>query len=334
MKPIIASLILLAVVASACGMGEGLSRGPIPAGRSPSLASSAPTASAESTDAAPPSVAPYAPVAQAPVGILPPDSVARVIANGLRVRGGPPGSPDHDQIVYSLAAGTLVLIGSSPLSYVPPESSSDGRGWYEVHVGGAEVDSYADGGINGWMAEGENGLEWLELAPIQCRGSDTLAGVLYPPDQGGEAHEWATAWDQLACYGGGPLELQGVIEFLCMEGSMLPFDMTPYHLAAPVLCTGLIPDDIDVEGHSPSGLSLGLRFDEAWGAYPARGEVVRISGHFDDPASSTCTFKPSADVNPPPFDPQFLVLFCRERFVVDELTVVGHRDLAPLPWEG
>jgi hypothetical protein len=252
-----------------------------------------------------------------------------VTANGLRVRGGPPGSPGHDEVIYALSVGDLVLVGSSPLSYLPPEFTPDGRGWYEVHVGGAELDSYMDGGINGWVAEGEDGLEWLAAEALICRGADTLAGVLYPPEQGAATHEWATAWDQLACYGGEQLHLEGVIDLLCFEGSMLPFDQSPHHLAAPVTCTGLIPDGgADFQA---TGVSLGLRFREGR-AFPQRGELVRIVGHFDDPASSTCTFSPSADVYPPPFDAEFLVLFCRERFVVDELTVIGHRELGPLPW--
>jgi len=28
-----------------------------------------------------------------------------------------------------------------------------------------------------------------------------------------------------------------------------------------------------------------------------------------------------------------LVLYCREQFVVEEITIIGHRDLAPPWWE-
>ncbi len=76
-----------------------------------------------------------------------------------------------------------------------------------------------------------------------------------------------------------------------------------------------------------SGLALDLRYRENVG-WPPRGDILRVSGHFDDPASSTCTAESA--FGPSRIDPEYLVLFCRERFVVDEFTVIGHRDLAPL----
>jgi hypothetical protein len=55
---------------------------------------------------------------------------------------------------------------------------------------------------------------------------------------------------------------------------------------------------------------------------------VEIRGHFDDSAAGSCR------IVPPDFSGQrpeaaFLVLFCREQFVVDQLTVTGHHDLPP-----
>ena len=331
MRSFAAVLVVVAVLTSGCG-AAGSRPEPSAVSSGGSGSDAPPSHTADQSGDPEASVTPFPPVLATPAGILPPGSVARVTAKGLRVRSGPSGSPDHEEVLYSLSPGDLVLIGSSPLSYVPPESTPDGRGWYEVHVGGAEAMSHADGGINGWVAEGEHGLEWLAAEALTCRGAGTLAGVLTPPDQGGATHEWATAWDQLACYGGDQLHLDGVIDYLCFEGSMLPFDMVPYHLAAPVWCTGLIPDDgADLQA---TGVSLGLRFGPEWGAFPRRGDLVQIAGHFDDPASSTCTIRnPAGDGLLPRFDSEFLVLFCRERFVVDELTVVGHRALAPLPWE-
>jgi len=188
--------------------------------------------------------------------------------------------------------------------------------------------SYADGGINGWVAEGENGLEWLEPDPAICGGSDTLAGVLSPPSS--RAHEWATGWDRLACYGARQLELEGVVEWLCYEGTEEPTIYRPGYLAGPNICSGIVVDDIDAEGNH-SGLALDLRYRKDFEGSPQRGDLVRVVGHFDDPASSTCTAE--SPFGPSRIDPEFLVLFCRERFVVDELMVIGHRDLAPLPWE-
>ena len=336
MKAVRAVLLLVAMAVSGCGAGNLSPPQGTVQSAAPSDTSPAPSATTGTTDGAEPSVTPYSPVVLTPTGILAPDSVARVTASGLRVRGGKPGSPDHSDVIYSLAAGDLVLIGSSPLSYVPPDLAPDGRGWYEVHVGGAEIDSYMDGGINGWVAEGEHGLEWLTAETLMCRGTDTLEGVLLPPDQAGETHEWATAWDQLACYGGNQLELEGVIETPCYEGSEDPHLYEPVFLANPDgACVGrhLVVDAIDAEGNHDSR-ALQLRFPPAFGTWPERGSLVRVRGHFDDPLSSTCTvkFPPDADFVAI-FDPEFVVLACRERFVVDDLSVIGQRELAPLPWE-
>ena len=287
----------------------------------------APSATAPLTGAEP-SAAAHAPILPTPAGLLPPDSVARVTANGLRVRGNPPGTLGHEQVLYSLSVGDFVLVELGAWSYLPPESSPDGRGWYSVHVGGAEAMSYADGGINGWVAEGENGLEWLEPDPLICGGSDTLAGVLSPPSS--KAHEWATGWDRLACHGGRQLELEGVVEWLCYEGTTEPTIYRPGFLAGPNICSGIVVDDIDADGNHGS-LALDLRYPDGFGSGPDRGDLVRVRGHFDDPASSTCTAE--SPFGPSRIDPEFLVLFCRERFVVDELTVNGHRDLAPPWWE-
>jgi hypothetical protein len=68
-------------------------------------------------------------------------------------------------------------------------------------------------------------------------------------------------------------------------------------------------------------------------AVPERGDVLQITGHFDDPAAADCTATTEPGFTGPGIDPEFLGLFCRERFVVEQWTVTDHRDLAPLPWE-
>jgi hypothetical protein len=240
--------------------------------------------------------------------------------------------PSHAEVIYSLSAGDIVLIGSSPLSYVPPESSPDGHGWYEVHVGGPSATSYIDGGINGWVAEGEHGLEYLKAEPVVCPDQASLETLLHPPGQGVDPEVMTTGWDRLACLGGERLELEGVFEYLCNEVGIYPYEFSPAFIAWPQTCSGMIRDDIDPDGYGRAG-ALPLRFPAAFGDYPQRGDVVRVVGHFDDPVSSTCSAEPPPGFDGVAIDLEFLVLFCREQFVVDEVTIIGHRDLAPLPWE-
>ena len=318
MNPL-AVLALVAVLASSCVVGEPT---PEPDASMTSSASSGATPSA----AAEPSLVAHEQIVPTPAGLLPPASVARVVGRGLRVRAEQPGLAGHDLILYSLSVGDPVLVYPDAESYLPPEKSSDGRGWYRVHVGGASINSYADGGIDGWVAEGENGLEWLALDPVTCFGPATLATLLAPP---GSTDAWTTAWERLACQGGEPLQLEGLIESRCFDAPDTSYTFLPEFLAAPTSsCWGLAADDVDTDGHLRSGLNLDLSYPADSGALPQRGDLVRVRGHFDDPASSTCTAKTS--IGQSLIDPEFLVFYCCERFVVDELAVIGHRDLAPL----
>jgi hypothetical protein len=105
-----------------------------------------------------------------------------------------------------------------------------------------------------------------------------------------------------------------------------PFSFEPSWLAYPSNCIGLGVDNPDVQGFNPNGLPLRLPS----GTYHdwERGDLVEIRGHFDDSAAGSCR------IVPPDFSGQrpeaaFLVLFCREQFVVDQLTVTGHHDLPP-----
>ena len=264
-------------------------------------------------------------------GLLAPGSVARATVDGLRVRGGPPGTPEHDDVLYTLNAGDEVLVEWTPLSYSPPSEMADGRGWYTIHVGGASVTSWIDGGVNGWVAAGEEGLEYLEHAPVVCRSERDLENLIYSPFTGGDQEMLTTPWERLACNGDRQLELTGVLEYVCPEGGVYPYVFDPF-LAAPQSCTALMIDEVDAEGYFQYGQGLVVRFPEFDPSELDRGDVLRIRGHFDDPLSSSCSASTEPGFDGPAVDGSFLVLFCREQFVPDEWEVVDHRSLAPSPW--
>ena len=278
-------------------------------------------------------------VVEAPTDILPPASIAVVRADGLRVREGPPGTAEHANVIYTLNAGDVVFLASqnsasgSMFGYVGPDVLSDGRGWYEVHVGGSGPMTWIDGGITGWIAEGEDGLEFLEVLPVTCPTDADLEHVLFRLGEAPDSDEMMTAWDRLACFGGREMTLTGVWENLCYEGTMTPYQFEPSHIAVPFDCAGLILDDIDDEGQSLRAGSLPVRMpDELFANAPERGDLVTVRGHFDDPLAATCAAT-GPDGTTGIIDPEFLVLYCREQFVVEEIEVVGHRELAPLWWE-
>jgi hypothetical protein len=288
---------------------------------SPTLAESRmPTASSATEQ---PASATHAPVVLAPAGTLPPGSTAVVTVDGLRVRGGPPGSNEFDQIVAMLSEGDRVLVSPSPFSYLPPESSADGRGWYSVAVGGGHQDPAA---VFGFVAQGETQLEFLMTETAPCPGLDpTLEQLLQFAEQG-DYSAVDQAWDLLACFGNDSLELEGMIDLICLGDGMYPFAFEPSWLAYPSNCIGLGVDNPDASGFNLS--QLPLRFPN--GVYDGweRGDLVEVRGHFDDSAAASCR------IVPPDFSGQrpeaaYLVLFCREQFVVDLLTVTGHHDLPP-----
>lgn len=248
----------------------------------------------------------------APTGLLPPGSEAVTTVSGLRVRSGPPGSVDFDHVRYLLPPNFPVLVHAEPSAYIPGSTSADGRGWYYVHVGGRDIMSHVDG-IDGWVADGESGLEYLAIQTAPCPGPrpsvDDLIVLAHPgsPDPEDEF----TAWDRLACYGNAELELEGLIDLLC-QGAEFEGVYEPAFLAYPTSCIGL------------SGLPL--KGAEGVLEQVERGDLVRLHGHFDDPLAPTCSIQ---GVVPPP-DPAFVVWFCREQFVVDDVEVTGHQELPPI----
>ncbi len=62
-----------------------------------------------------------------------------------------------------------------------------------------------------------------------------------------------------------------------------------------------------------------------------RGDVLRLRGHFDDPAATSCSAETGPGFEGVAVDVSFLLLFCREQFVPDEWEVIDHRQLAPSP---
>lgn len=264
---------------------------------------------------------------QAPAQLLPPGSLARVTADGLRVRGGPPGFPEHETVEYTLGAGDLVMVEWSPFAYRSPSTSEDGRSWYNVRVGGTSP--YSE--VSGWVAAGETGLEYLTHEPVVCGSVRDLEHLIFSTFDG-DASVLASPWERLACNGNRQLELDGVLDYVCNEGGVYPYRFQPY-LAHPQWCSALMIDDFDDDGFARYGQGLVVRFTDFAPADLERGDVVQVQGHFDDPLAASCSAETEPGFEGPAVDVPFLVLFCREQFVPQEWQVADHRDLAPLPWE-
>ena len=68
---------------------------------------------------------------------------------------------------------------------------------------------------------------------------------------------------------------------------------------------------------TPLALRPPLAFDPAWG-----GHEIEITGHFDDPAAASCTWRPGPTTGPWRMVPQEIVNGCRLRFAVTSVTLV------------
>ena len=68
-------------------------------------------------------------------------------------------------------------------------------------------------------------------------------------------------------------------------------------------------------------------------APPEGGDVVSVTGHYEDPAATSCrasvdpVFADEGDVALP--DPAQVVLTCRATFVWTDYEVTGHQELSP-----
>ncbi|HET9878244.1 MAG TPA: hypothetical protein VFQ81_02910 [Candidatus Limnocylindria bacterium] len=255
-----------------------------------------------STDgAATPPPAP-APVVAAPEGLLPPGSVARVTVPVLRIREAPDsGSTMLDQ----LPVDQLVEIG--PAGWGPV--SGEGFAWYPVRRLGELTELPAlptelPGGAVGWAAAGDAETAYLELVAPRCPPRPATLAIL----------EAMLRWERLSCFGPEAITIDGV--FGCGGcGGAYPGSFDPEWLAHP-LNAQLLSVDPNVR-FGP----FDLRFKPDGPAAPAPGSIVRVTGHFDDPAAAGCTVAPGEP--PMAIDSATAALWCREQFVVDALEVTG-----------
>jgi hypothetical protein len=250
--------------------------------------SSEPTASVSAGETAQPTPPPLAP-----------DSIALVTVNDLNLREEPAAGAKS---LGHLTAGTRVFVVQGP-------NPADGLGWYQIAQECRPHSSLciAREGVGriGWAAgSSSSGDQWLAPAPIQCAANPDLAALL--------------ALDRLqvlACYGDQTVRLRGPVTTPCCGASALVYE--PNWLAWPTASAYL------------GNFDLPLRFNPADGlARPEYADIVRVTGHFDDPAAATCTITvdPSADpsVVVEPEDLAFAPMGCRMEFVVDSIKVIGN----------
>lgn len=312
---------LITILAVALGLLLGLLFGnrsdgtagdsPTPSPSVSTAASAAPTvsASASGSASAVASAPAPAPVVTPPEGLIPPGSAVRVLVDGLRMRESPSTEAD---LVEGLPLDAVLAVGFIQYRADWGPVVEGGFEWYPVTRLGdrTELPPLSDGpvspgdGRSGWVAAGDETEDFVALLEPRCPARPVDLRIV----------EAMLPWEHLACFGTEQLLLEGT--FGC-SGCTGVFDGTfePSWLAFPFTSAFLSITDGNEIG------PFSMRVAPGGPAQPAPGAIVRVTGHFDDPAARGCTVSPGDP--PTPIDARAAELYCREQFVVEILEVIG-----------
>jgi hypothetical protein len=215
-----------------------------------------------------------------------------VVVDALQVRAGPGLSAE---VVGTYPAGSMFTV-----FFVFGPVSADGLDWYRLATAGDSVL---------WAAAGSGADRYLEVVPPECpAGEPDLATLI----------SMLNDWDRLACFGDRPLTVEGT--YGCRDGcgGSHPGDFAPTWLAYPPIFKPLWLDYL----RSADYLAMQVPPDTGV-ELPAEGSIVRVTGHFSDPASTSCSMSTFDGELAIAVDPRTAELYCRERFVVDTFEMIG-----------
>ena len=276
------------------GDGDGTAAGPS-AGATSSVAASASVAASESASAEPtPSPTP----AQAPV--IANRSIVEVGDEPLNLREQP---SDSASVLSELAPGLrLFTIGE-------PTDAGELR-WYRVGVVNRDCadDCSRIGHVATPIAADEE--PWIAEVAIDCPSSPMTV----------EALVGLAALEALHCYGRTDIVVTGTIDTPASTPPVV-IEYTPEWLAGPAPAQFAGPGGA-IGFHAAPDSDLEV---------PERGDVVRVTGHFEDPAATSCRASPADGQEEPVEVPQpaRVVLDCRATFVWTDYEVTGSEDLGP-----
>ena len=304
------AIVLLALIFGG-GTGEGTVASPTP---TVAPASGLPQQSASGSAAQQPSDTPTGELPGVPDGLVPPGVVAEVLVDALNLRAGPPGDPRHEEIVTVLAAGTGVYVAAQPFA-VDAAAAPNGQRWYQVFVlpqgGGPLPAATSDGG---WVAAGTADEPYLRSGGFGCEPAADDQAVV-------DAGELALdpAFVRLACLSGSTVRVAGTL-LSCQQSEPAP-GLEPAWLVNSSRCLVLVSATWDPETQQEAVPGIDVVVNpESDITLPASGTLVEVSGHFNDPAASTCGRTGPGAL---PVDPDFLILSCREQFVIDSIVTLA-----------
>ena len=276
-------------------------------GLSPS-ASAAPSASAEDNPS--PSASaddrPSASPTPATVAIIPNLGIAEVTTDALNLRAA--ANQSSESLAMLEPGRRLFIIGQ-------PTDAGDLR-WYRVAPFDDAEGCESGCGLLGFVATPMSASEdaWIEEVDVSCPTSPMTAqqiGALVP-------------LEALHCYGNNEIVVTGTVDNP-IHGPYSPLVYTPGWLNYENIQYLQHAGWMSYRPHPSAGLEM-----------PERGEVVRVTGHFEDPAATDCrvTVDPGFFGGEVPADfvapaPNRVVLDCRAAFVWTAYEVTDVVDLGP-----
>jgi hypothetical protein len=161
----------------------------------------------------------------------------------------------------------------------------DGTTWY-VLLWSPEPDTVQ----HGWFRVDDAS----RLASVELPCPET-AGVLAMP-----------AWDRVRCFGGASVTVEGTVGHC--QGGVVPAE--PAWLAYACWAVSNDTGAMDIHADPASGIT-----------FPDELVRARMTGHFDDPAATTCVHLGGPDPATTPSTSE-QVFLCREAFVVDTFEIL------------
>lgn len=259
--------------------------------------SEAPTDEPEPTLAGP-TLAPGSVVLDGP---YPPGTAVRVTVGRLVVRSEPrPRAPS----LYVLDRNDVLILLGWPRRI-------EGRIWYEAVRSGTggelpPLPSEFGGGerVAGWVTV-RDGAATVRTVAARCPDEVTLAIV-----------GAMLASERLACFGRDEITLSGTSGCASCAGATTD-------VARPEWLIGAFSAELlSVDPTLRLG-DLAMRFSPDGPERPAPGSIVDVTGHFDDPAASTCRLEVTIRNTLLPVARALAVDACRQEFVVDRYEVTG-----------
>lgn len=296
--------IALAALLTACSASSAASTPPTPSEQSaaPSVSDGLPSGSSVATPSARPSAS--ADAAGSVFQVWQNWALATVRVNGLNVRIAPGESealvPD---VGWFDAGGVVRLNAGEHVLVMGSADAGDGNQWVQI---GAQRDPRQNQVAVGWAVAGTLDDPWVEEDNSWCPGAEPSFDVLVG----------LTGIERVGCYSSIPLT------FTAQQATISP-DAGLGGVCGPAPVPWLQCDNVNYSYVNRDGgydWEFLLHFDPATGIAPTRladaGESARyiITGHFNDPAATSCGPNPSATN-----EDLALYLSCGTQFVVESL---------------